>query len=250
MMPKRWVILRNSPRNLPDFLHLYATQYILLRIFKDYLATLLIFLLMNVFYLWQRQFLKWIWMNLFIGGFLLIHNLIYYAGGSAIEMDKNLMVMNFFVFLPFVQDVLVRVSLNLRKAFLILAFLFAAVLIVHQSWRYRERIHYLKSLTEVLEREPGRKFYTWSDNIDSERVMFTWSIPVETLLMSSLDGPQHSATLYVFPGKEDLPDYIQYPDLFLCVTFWEEWNVHDLNTRYFVLPEEPYRYIEHRLNGF
>ncbi len=237
-------------RNIPHFFSLYSTQYILRRIYKLYLLSSIIYIFLNIFYLRRREYLKCILLNVFVLGFVFVHNLIYYNGGSDIEMDKNLMTANFFLFLPFAFDIFYRRELNTRQRGMIMTvfLIFSMVMILHPSKIYTNRTKYYKSMNERLQTLDGSKFYTEADHISKDSVLFLWGVPFESLLISSLDGPDHSKTIYPFSENYPLPTDITDPELYICVFFWPRWNVHELNRKYFRLPAEPYRYIDYE-NG-
>ena len=231
-------------QNLPGFFRLYSTKYLAKRLLNVYLVSLILFLALNVYYLYKSNYLKWIFINVFIFGFVVIYNLDYYQGGSGIEMDKNLMTMNFMIFLPFAADIFYDNNFRVwqRNTFMLLILAFSVIVILHTSKTFVQRIKYYEVLNQALQKQDGHKFYTQQDNI-SKKVLSMWGVPFESLLISSLDGPGYSKTIYPFVDINDLPDYIRDPDLFLCTTFWQYWKTGDLNRRYFRLPEEPYRYL-------
>ncbi len=230
--------------NLPHFFELYSTKYLAKHLFSTYLVSTVLFVILNVYYLARKEFLKWILTMSFVLGFILIYNVDYYSGGSNIEMDKNLMVMNYLVFLPFAADVYQNRKLRpwLKGSFLILILVFAMITILARQEPYKKRIRYYLQLNDVLQNQDGKKFYTSQENI-SPQVLFLWAVPFESLIISSLDGPEYSKTIYPFADIENLPSYISDPRLFLCTTFWPRWQTGQLNERYFRLPEEPYRYL-------
>ncbi len=231
-------------QNLPQFFRIYSTKYLVKRLLNVYLVSTILFFVVNIYYLVKKQYLKWIIVNMFVLGFIVIYNLDYYAGGSDIEMDKNLMTMNFMIFLPFAADVFYDKAIQgwQRTGFMILLLAFSIVVLLHPRKTYQKRLVYYEKLNSALQKQQGSKFYTERENI-SKDVLFLWGVPFESLIMSSLDGPENSKTIYPFEDIHDLPPYIGDPDLFLCTFFWEKWNIHNLNPKYFILLSEPYRYI-------
>ncbi|HYW97287.1 MAG TPA: hypothetical protein VE870_16965 [Bacteroidales bacterium] len=231
-------------QNLPRFFSIYSTKYLVKRLLNVYLVSTILFLALNIYYLWKKDYLKWIFTNTFILGFVLIYNLDYYAGGSDIEMDKNLMTMNLLIFLPFATDIYYNENIRewLRPVFMILVLGFSVITLLHPRKIYRQRISYYEELNDALQAQTGHKFYTEEENI-SKKVLFLWGVPFESLIISSLDGPVHSRTIYPVKNLNDLPGYIGDPDLFLCTFFWPKWNIDELNPHYFRLPEKPYHYL-------
>ena len=111
---------------------------------------------------------------------------------------------------------------------------------------YRNRRNYMKQLIEKASNDTNsRKIIIERNNIDMDRLGVTWSFANETLLISSLEGPENSKTIYLVDNLEELKNYdMKKTDVFLCVPFWLEWNYSSLNPRYFRLPREPYCILE------
>lgn len=236
---------RSFETDLRNLFELYPTKYYFKRWDTLYLIPLILFILSNIYYLVNRKYLKA--SLLFFGslGFFTIHNIIYSEGGSGIELEKNYMTLNLFIFYAFFHDIYPSIKSKLVKlAVFIIILVFSTSLILRVSGTYENRIKYYKDLTTELKNAKGKKFYTESKNIDKEEVLFLWGVPFESLLYSSLEGPEYSNTIYLFEDIEELPDYINDPDLFLCAFFWPQWDVNTLNEHYFKLPSEPYRYID------
>lgn len=241
--------LHDFSNHLLHFYKLYPTHYILHRLPKLYLVSGMIFLVLNVYYIHQKDWPKWILLDVFVLGFVIIHNLIYYAGGSDIELDKNLMTVNFFLYIPFAKEIFYHPKMRewQQKIIMLFLLLFSIVMILHPAKVYTQRIRYYQALNQVMQQQQGSKFYTEKENIDKDKVLFEWGVPYESMVISSLDGPSHSKTLYLFDTLDKLPEYIHDPDLFLYVFFWERRNIHELNQRYFKLPAEPYRYLSGKM---
>jgi hypothetical protein len=230
--------------HLKNFLHLYPTKFIIRRLYSVYFIPLILWSLIMLKYIKTKSYQKLIFVNVFLFGFIIIHNLIYFAGASDIEHEKNLMTANLFIFLPFSYDYFYDKQNPGNKALLLFfVILFSGFIILKPAHIYKSRINYLSSLSQKLSEKEGSKYYTLDSGLDKNRTMFLWSVPFETLLLSSIEGPNHSQTIYSFPDQENIPEYIAEPDLFLCAHFWMKWDLTTLNKKYFCLPEEPYIYL-------
>ncbi len=229
---------------LKNFFELYPTRYFFRRWDTIYLIPLVLFTVTNIYYLIKRKYLKALLLIFSSLVFFIIHNLVYNQGGSSIELEKNYMTLNLFIFFTFFHDLYPSIKpKTIKIAVLFIPLLLSPSYILRSAKTYENRIEYLGALSKALKHEEGKKFYTASENIDQDKILFLWGVPFETLLYSSLEGPEHSNTLYPFENIKKLPDYIQNPDLFLCTTFWPKWDVNSLNEYYFRLPSEPYKYF-------
>ena len=233
--------LRNRLSNFGD---IYSTRFFRNKAGNTYLIPLILLLSMNIHYAWKKNWLKLGLLDASCVLFFMVHNIIY-TGGADIELEKNYMTLNFFILLAFVTDLFPEVRGKLRKGLLLTIILFfSAHIILKDKNTYIERIEYYHYLNEQLQAQEHSKFYTTEDQVEEETILYMWGVPFETLLYSSLEGPEFSKTLYPFEESSALPEYIDDPDLFLCVFFWPKWNVNDLNEDYFRLPEQKYRYLE------
>lgn len=230
---------------LKDFFKIYPTKYYFARLESLFIIPSILFFITNIFYLVNKNYLKASLLILSSLVFFIIHNIIYRQGGSGIELEKNYMTLNLFIFYAFFQDFYPSLKGKTYKlTALIVPLILSTITILNASGTYEDRIKYYDELSTELKNAEGKKFYTESKNIDQKEVLFLWGVPFETLLYSSLEGPEHSNTIYLFENIEELPDYINDPDLFLCVFFWPRWDVNSLNQDYFRLPSEPYRYLD------
>ena len=143
---------------IPEFFNIYSTRFFLKRITSTYLITTVLFLTTFIYYLRSGSYYKLLLISLFCMIFFFIHNTIYQDGGSDLELEKNFMTLNFFIFFSFFHDVFPNLRLNvLRTGFLVGVLLFSAWIIKQPAHIYRERIDYYEKLNEELQSQKGRK---------------------------------------------------------------------------------------------
>lgn len=236
--------LAEIKQNLLNFTEIYSTQYVRKRVTTTYFIPLALLFLLNLFYLMEKKWLKLLLVDGFCIGFFIIHNLIFLQG-SDIELEKNFMVANFFIFFAFAKDLYPWSRGHILKALFLMVILgWSVKIVLEPKQMYFDRIEYYENLNTYLQQQKGSKFYTSEDQINESKILYMWGVGFESLIMSSLDGPQYSKTLYPFKNTSDLPEYIEDPDLYLCVFFWPQWNIHELNEKYFKLPQQKYIEIE------
>lgn len=238
--------LKDFKHNLFSFFRLNSTKFIIKGIPGTYFIPFILLLSLSISYIKRKNYLKLFFVNGYVLFYILIHNLIYFAGGSEFEMEKNLMVANLFILLPFINDQYFSRNWGSFKKFALLFLItaFSVMLILKASDRYVHRNKYYLELNSFLKEKGSKKYYTEKSSLDIETIMFPWTLSIETLLHSSMESPYNSLSLYAFEDLSSLPEYIQENKLFLYVPFWERFSVDLLNVKYFNLPMQSYEEID------
>lgn len=110
---------------------------------------------------------------------------------------------------------------------------------------FRHRIDYLNNIMATHVTGDERKLLAHMDQFDWQVLWMPWAVSFETLLISSLDGPDGATTLYYQQHHENWEEKLQNPDFFLAVHYAPEFLRQEwLPGRYFHLPRVPYKKIE------
>ena len=238
--------ISDSFRILKNVFQTQSFRFFIHNIYHLYIPHLIISLIVILFYLKRKLFLKLSYYILAILAFLFITFISYYQGDSPMAMEKNFMPLNLFVCLPFVKEIL----WDLKKGQL-LKFIFVIIIIgvslyniCTESTIYRSRISYLGHMMNYSEKFTGEKFLIAKKDIDMDRIIIPWALSVETLLYSSLESADSTKTFFISEDPYKLNFDRKDPDLFLCTDFWLNWNSKELNRKYFRLKEGRYRVID------
>lgn len=232
-------------RHLPS---VYSVHFFLKYIFKGIYILPLVLLGVNiVFYLVRRAYEKLAFQLISFGGFFLVMMVLYAPGDSDAGMEKNLLPLWFYVAIPFVHDVLLGKASwgKWRPVFYGIILVCGLAGFSRAVSIYTSRLDYLKMIMNKASADTGmRKFIILKKNVQMDRLVSTWSIANESLLLSSLNGPQNSMAVYLVDDLKELGRYdLQARDVFLSVSFWLQWNYTQLNSTYYGLPEAPYLYV-------
>ncbi len=239
---------------LADFRHTNSVHFFLKFVLKGvYILPIVLLGITSVFYLWKGEYLKLAYTSLATIGFFVLLMVVFSPGDSDVGMEKNLIPLWFFIAVPFVHDVL---SHDFKTGFF-RPVLFTVVLIAGLAGFHRatviygDRLNYMKEIIEVsTETTQSSKVIIEKKYLNQDRLSSTWSYANETLLLSSLKGPEHAKTLYLIDDPSQLKDFdILSKDVYLCVPFWIYWNYSSLNEDYFKLPDEPYVFLQSSLTG-
>ncbi|MCB8999113.1 MAG: hypothetical protein H6540_03450 [Bacteroidales bacterium] len=233
---------------IKNFIHLNSFHFFVKFVLKGvYMLPLALYGITLVYYFISKKYLKLLWSLLSVSGFFILLMIIFSPGDSDMGMEKNLIPLWFFIALPFIHDVLFG---NFKFQFA-RPILYAIVMIVGIAGFYRAvkayhtRLNYIREiLTSTSQETNSSKFIIEKKTLDMDKLIGTWSIANESLLISSINGPENAKTMYLVDCPADLNNFnMEEKEIFLCVSFWQSWNYNSLNPRYFKLPPEPYTYI-------
>ncbi|MGV3638741.1 MAG: hypothetical protein ACO1NQ_13955 [Flavobacteriales bacterium] len=184
----------------------------------------------------QRTYLQLAWIVASVAGFIALHVVTYHAGETAMMMEKNFVPMAAFVALPLM---LAFERSSTRAAWLALV-PFALVLFVQfqgisfASRPTGERLAKIRTLVDDLYAANIRKACATPAQLDARGLHIHWAMAFETLLLSSLEGRDGSATVVV---REDCPPGTTTADLSGLIP---EGDLCGNGTSMFRLPVGPY----------
>ncbi len=217
------------------------------KIFNIYFFSLIIFIVTTLFYILKKQYLKLAFYLVSVILFLFIIFMTFSRWFYPFIQEKNIIPLNIFLLIPFLNEVIFssRRLTILRQVFLIILFAVAVVHIVSASGFYTNRIAYVRSLINSTKKFPEKKFIIKQKDIDMNQVNVRWAFAVESLLFSSLNGPDSSRSIFVpDEGDDFMPDpKLNNPMLFICVPWSMNLNIGKMDKHYFNLENSAYRIL-------
>jgi hypothetical protein len=110
---------------------------------------------------------------------------------------------------------------------------------------FQQRLAYLENALEQHTPPEHPKAVAYLENFNYEKLWIGWALSSETLLLSSLKGPEGSRSIYLADKRGDLDGRFDEPNLYLNVPFAPDFIKNDdLPLQYFQLPKVPYREVE------
>jgi len=218
------------------------------KIFTLYFFSLIIFIVTSVFYIIKKQYLKLSYYLASIILFLLVIFTTFPLWYYPFIQEKNLMPLNIFLLVPFMNEVAFSDKrLNIfKQIFLILIFVVGVVNVINASSFYKERLAYIRSLIYKSKKFPEKKIIIKKWDIDLNKVNVTWALPMESLLLSSLEDPNLSRSIYVDEPDKSLKQSLNLNDslLFICASWWTiDLREKRMDKQYFNLDNSPYRFL-------
>lgn len=208
---EKYETLRYIKDYFPNYLTLESfkqlSKYI---IFEWYLYIMILSVTVLLLFL-KRMWLKLLLVICFSAGYLLLINVTHPNGGDKFYLESFYLMLSVFVLIPFVLDVMPVMPYRnvIAIAVIILVVRLQAIYSTHEP--YTKRIEWI---TDMLQSNAG-KFILSEYHAPKKKLIQTWGIPYESILLSSLISPDSARSFIIledaysgFPGARDKSDLI------------------------------------------
>ncbi len=206
--------------------------------FTKYWVLLIIFIVGQILLLYKRKFI--------LSSFTLISALAYFLlvtlthsteinGSNLFYFESQWMCWSIILSAPFVFYVFNSIKdTKIIVAVFVFIFLSKAPSLYTSSIKFQKRVDFLESIVADSQSQNKTKSYLKSDkylelNLESELLM-TWGLPVESLLLSSMDSNTPTTTVKLF--EKDKQVSIATDSVYTAFKFV---HIDKLNSRYFIL---------------
>lgn len=173
------------------------------RLTHHYLPLWIVLLITMVLLTIHRQYRILLLMVGAFMGYAALNILTYHAGEAAMMMEKNFVPLATIVALPALQ--LLGTLPMKRKALLAIPYLAVIFLqfrgISFASRPTNERLAHIRSLVEKCRKDGLRKACVQDRALDQAGLHIHWALAFETLLLSSLEGPEGSISIVARPDR-------------------------------------------------
>jgi hypothetical protein len=119
--------------------------------------------------------------------------------------------------------------------------------ILKAASRQTRHLNLSKELAQKLQQHNGHKFYTTTEDVPYAHEYVMWPLACEQLMVSAIFFPESVKTIYLFENHEiaaaELAEGMDEHTI-LAVSFYLKMADNVFNTHYFMLPPEPYQYIQ------
>lgn len=239
--------LIKSPSIILDLPNAYSKIFFFDRIFGLYLWVVILELILILYLFLKREYLKLVWQTGVSGLLLLVTLLTYNKGDSDMLMERAFMPLALLISIPVIKEFLED---NYKYRMLKLTFLTLIIAVSFnrintQGKEFRKRTRFNQDLMVKTSKLPNRKFIVESGELQKYHYTF-WSHSFETLMLSSITENIPTQTIYPANDVGQLTKYTEnVNNVFLGADFWLEWNIDNLNHKYFNLSTElPYEIIK------
>lgn len=238
--------LLKSPSIILDLPNFYSTNFFTKRIFGLYLWVVILELILILYFIFKKEYLKLSWQLGISVFFLTITLLTYNKGYSDMLMERAFMPLALLTSIPLLNEIIENDKRHkiLKLSFLALVIVVSLNTIYLQGKVFRDRTRFNTELLAKTAKLPNRKFIVQSGELQKHHYT-GWSYSFETLLLSSITDDMPIQTIYPANNISEVTKYTETSDVFLGADFWLEWSIDLLNHKYFNLSKEmPYTIVK------
>lgn len=218
-----------------------------LKLFNIYLFPLIIAIITLIWYILKRQYLKLAIYITALSLFLLIIFTTFNIPFRHFIQEKNIMGLNVFLLIPFLNEITPgnKQGNRLMLLFLTVMFLAGTIHVIAGSTFHTERQNYIRKLITVARELPEKKFILNENLVDQETLSVNWGLATESLILSSLDSPDSSVTIYINDAFGKLESDLDLSDttLLICTPWFQDLSTSPLDKKYFNLDHSGYRFL-------
>jgi len=222
---------------LPNITSSYSFNFLIGRFFSFYLISFLALLTYSFFAVYKKSYFKLLLTWACVFAYLLVSLVIYHEGDADHGMERSFLPLAFFCGLPFLHEVVFQSRAGRKVAVPLLAAIsfWGFYEIYLQSEIFTQRFDELRGLLSVADRKEGDKFYLDGEDYNVNALIVPYGIAFETLLLSSLDGPEESKTIFINQNTVEFEEIKNEVDLFLFTNFLIRRSDKELNSEYYGL---------------
>jgi hypothetical protein len=221
----------------------HLPSYVFLKQFtKTSLLPFIVVMAVNIFLVLKRKkVLLFFFITSFIACFLILDIITYYKGESTIMYENYLTLLGLFAAVTFyglIKNFMTRWVI----VFSLIMLIWNVNAIYASHYPFSCRIDYLKRLTDEGHKYPEKKYLIDQANFPSIYAWTDWALPFETLLYSSLQGPDSSITFRDAVSYHQFDSIMNNENIFLGPPWAITWFwTNGMNQNYFHLPANGYR---------
>ncbi len=225
-----------------DFSGYYPHKFFI-NYFKDlYWSLMLLFLFGTGFLLITRKWKETAFFILFMIMHYVVVCVSFKSGDANMQMEKIFLPLVMFSALVFFSSLEVLFKKN-QMVLVIVSLLLVGygVTRINKSRPvYSGRIEYLNEIVQKADKEQNRKLVISQDQINRKRILFSWAMGIETLMISSMEEDMKPLTVYLTDDIEQLEENMKMPNNFIPASFQSTFNQAGFNKNYFRLQEQEY----------
>ncbi|HEY5123925.1 MAG TPA: hypothetical protein VIK14_09340, partial [Ignavibacteria bacterium] len=230
---------------LKHILKSYPLIFIFSHLPTIYLFSLIIFILTIVYYIKKKKIIELLFYSVYTMVFLLIVLLTFDGISWDFMTEKNLAPFSVLVLIPFFHELFFqKIKFRyVKPIFLLVIIIYSSSLIVIASRDNLNRLNYIKHLTDMTKKFPEKKFIIQESDLDFKTLLMGWALGTESLLLTSLESPDSSTTIYM-PGKEEnIWVDVNDPDIYMCASWAPDLSIRKMDKNLFNLGDKGYRKI-------
>lgn len=224
--------LKNFILLFPDYFTIPANKVFLNKMLTNYYFIPLLSLCLFIYFLIKKEFLNLALFFMFALGYVLLINVSYYKGDSAIFYMENLYLpLSLIIALPFSYFILNNIKPKYTCVIIAIIGVVALFRIFNSHQLYTERLSYL---SEILTKYKNEKVIIDDEKFDNQKLLMSWGTPYEMWLLSTVKNKQ-TASIVLHYNPDELVWATNNSKAFL--TSWGLFDYNNMPKEYFIFKD-------------
>ena len=232
---------------LPNLNKLPSFIYFVYFFEKELIVATLLFVGSLILFLYKKQGLLFTFFLIYPLVYLLIIIITYYRGEGNNMYEQYYILFGFFIALAVVVSTKKMISTNYLIIILIPVFIVSFYQIYASHELPTKRLQYLTNLVKNGQKLSNKKYVIHPEDYPAKYAWGSWALPVETILLSSIESKHNSVTFYLPQPDEQVELNLTNGQLHAAP--WHKWlmNTSVLDANYFNIPKNTsYIYLNKR----
>lgn len=219
---------------LVHWLHVPSIFQVLRFSATDYLVYWIVILFTVIVLAGGRKFYLLALLSLFTMGYLLLICLMN-RSADKFYLENLMLPLGIFILLPFVQ-LLTNELYNFRKSVfpLLLVVICARLLFIFNAHAvYTNRLKWYRNKFEEMDKIHTQRLMLTEKNVPMDTLVMSWASGYESVLLSSINGPQYTKSIVIDKDLSDYEPYLKADTLLLAK--WMILDDKELPSNYFIM---------------
>lgn len=211
-------MLSRIPEAVFDIYALLELHDIQAKFLSIYFPFTFSFLLTVLFLLYYRKWLKALMVLVAVPAWLVIVVGIWPEGADDFHFESFLLLLGIFVAFPLAFDLLPRWPVRYAGAFLVVLAVLKLIGIFQVKPIYTQRLAYVQEITRFVQAKEKQRFVVDAHTLDDDKILQSWGLPYETLLLSATEQPDAPRTILTYYGT--VPSFVAEHQSNAIFTHW------------------------------
>lgn len=226
--------LSNFVKLFPDYFNIKSNADFFDYLIKDYYVSLILLIVIIVWFILRKKYLRLIYIIFFIVSYILLVNITFPEGAVHFFAESKYILLSIFIIMPLVYDIYQEISFKASFYVLILVIMVRIIHISECHTLYSARLDILREVIDKTKNLDNKKLIFRQSDFPMDTMMMTWSSAYEFWLLSALENKEQRSII-IDENPERFDSLLNRNDIFL-----EEWRVY----RYSDFPDKYFKFTD------
>lgn len=233
------IFFDNLRAHFPNYFAFESHQKFLQDVVQHWYFLPLFLLVIIIWYIQKRAWLKLGWVLAFSFGYLMLLHISSPSATYRFYAEVNYMPLSIVLMIPFLFDIVPNVKNKKLLLFLFAGIVFLRLTIIALHHKpYTDRLTWIESQLEENTSEKRNRLLYELDATKRDTLLMTWGVAYESLLLSAMEHPDSAKTLVILPKGKRYDQALQSDTLF--VTELIEYPIDKVDGQYYRLGNGTY----------